>query len=116
MRALKTSAKPIWKGCFPLLVASAFFLVSGSCLHAQERPPVHRVPPEYPPVARKLRIGGIVQVIATVDATGNVIRTESTSPMKLLVPAACEAVKRWKFAPGDGAATVVVQVNFDVTS
>ena len=47
-----------------------------------------------------------------VDPTGKVIKAESTSGNKLLAPSAIEAVKQWKFAPGDATDTFPVSVNF----
>jgi len=82
-------------------------------LQAQERAPLHKVPPVYPPVARQLGITGTVVVTVTVDASGKVTKAESNSGNKLLAPAAIDAVKQWKFAPGDGVQTFAVDVNFE---
>jgi TonB family protein len=82
-------------------------------LQAQDRSVVHKVPPVYPPIARQLGITGVVVVTTTVDATGKVIKAESTSGNKLLAPSAIDAVKQWKFAPGDGTETFPVSVNFE---
>jgi TonB family protein len=82
-------------------------------LHPQERAAVHRVPPVYPPIARQLGISGTVLVITTVDATGKVVKAESNSGNKLLAPSAIDAVKQWKFAPGDGTETFTVSVSFE---
>jgi protein TonB len=87
-----------------------FFAVSP--MHAQERAAVHKVQPTYPPIARQLGITGVVVVTTTVDPTGKVIKAESTSGNKLLAPSAIEAVKQWKFAPGDATDTFPVSVNF----
>jgi TonB family protein len=53
-------------------------------------------------------------VVATVDAAGGVSNASSESGNKLLAEAAIDAVKHWKFAPGEGSSTVVVQINFDM--
>ncbi|WP_213807662.1 TonB family protein [Granulicella sp. dw_53] len=81
-------------------------------LRAEERASIVRVPPAYPEMAKRMHITGTVKVVVTVDAAGSVLRAESDSGNKMLAPAAIDAVKHWKFAPGDGNATVVVQVNF----
>jgi TonB family protein len=82
-------------------------------LCAQERAAVHKVPPAYPAIARQMGISGTVIVTATVDASGKVIKAESTSGNKLLASAAIDAVKQWKFAPGDATATFPVTINFE---
>ena len=82
-------------------------------LHSQERSAVHKVPPTYPPIARQMGITGTVVVTTTVDASGKVIKADSTSGNKLLATSAIEAVKQWKFAAGDGTLTFPVAVNFE---
>ncbi len=82
-------------------------------LNAQERAAVHKVAPTYPPIARQMGITGTVVVMATVDASGKVIKADSTSGNKLLATSAIEAVKQWKFAAGDGTLTFPVAVNFE---
>lgn len=97
-------------GWIPLLAILCLALVP---LNAQERNVVHRVPPTYPPIARQMGITGVVVVMATVDASGKVIKADSTSGNKLLATSAIEAVKQWKFAIGDGTQTFAVSVNFE---
>lgn len=81
-------------------------------LRAEDRQSLVKVPPAYPEMAKRMHITGTVKVVATVDAAGSVLKAESDSGNKMLAPAAIDAVKRWKFSPGEGNATVVVQVNF----
>jgi TonB family protein len=96
----------------PLLaLALLFFAVAP--MHAQERAAIHKIPPVYPPIARQLGITGVVVVNTTVDPTGKVIKAESTSGNKLLAPSAIDAVKQWKFAPGDTTDTFPVSVSFE---
>ena len=100
-----------------LLPAAIFVLcLSSQEGRAQDRTAVRKVAPVYPVTAKLMHISGNVIVVATIDATGNVVKTESDSPYKLLVGAALDAVKQWKFAPGDGTATIKVQVNFEAPS
>jgi len=99
-------------GAMPL-VAIAFLTFTVVSLSAQERAAIHKVPPTYPPIARQLGITGTVIVTATVDASGKVIKVDSTSGNKLLSASAIEAVKQWKFAAGDGTQTFPVSVNFE---
>jgi len=95
------------------LLAIAFLALAITPLRAQDRAAVHKVAPTYPPMARQMGITGTVIVTATVDASGKVIKAESTSGNKLLATAAIDAVKQWKFATGDGTQTVPVAVNFE---
>jgi len=97
-----------------LPLAFGLFLTSVAPLHAQERQSVSKVAPVYPELAKRMHITGTIRVIATVDANGAVLKAESDSGNKMLAPAAIDAVKRWKFAPGEGHSTVTVQVVFEL--
>ena len=58
-----------------------------------------RVEPLYPPEAQTEHMEGIVVVRVTVDKGGNVYKVENLSGPPVLVPAAIEAVKQWKYQP-----------------
>ena len=73
-----------------------------------------RVPPVYPEIAKRKRISGEVQLQATVDAEGKVKDVKPVSGNHMLEVAAEDAVKQWKFAPGDGDSVVTVSVNFSL--
>jgi TonB family protein len=94
-------------------VAVALFAFAAAPLRAQSRPAVHKVSPTYPPIARQMGITGTVIVAATVDPAGKVIKAESSSGNKLLATSAIDAVKQWKFAPGDTTDTIPVSVTFE---
>ncbi len=55
--------------------------------------------PEYPPMARQLKIEGSVEVDAVVTETGTVEEVNIVSGNPILTKPAAEAVKKWKFAP-----------------
>jgi TonB family protein len=73
-----------------------------------------RVPPVYPEIAKRMRISGVVHIEATVAADGSVTAAKATTGNKMLSPAAEDAVKRWKFVPGDSQSTVGIDINFEV--
>ena len=73
-----------------------------------------RVPPIYPELAKRMRISGEVQLQATVDAEGKVKDVKPVSGNHMLELAAEDAVRQWKFVPGDGDAVVTVSVNFSI--
>jgi TonB family protein len=62
--------------------------------------------PEYPPMARQLKIEGAVELEAVVSETGSVEKVNVVSGNPLLTKAATDALKKWKFAPAtaDGKA------------
>jgi TonB family protein len=58
-----------------------------------------KVNPEYPAMARQMRLGGKVQVDAYIDTDGKVEKVQVVNGNALLTSAAVNAVKRWKFSP-----------------
>jgi TonB family protein len=72
-----------------------------------------RVAPAYPELARKMHIHGTVKVEAGVRPNGTVKSTRIMGGNPVLIEAASDAVKQWKFAPGPAETIEVVQVSFE---
>jgi protein TonB len=60
---------------------------------------IYRVEPTYPPVAQQARIQGAVVLAALIDRGGNVQSLQVVSGHPLLVRAAIDAVKQWRYQP-----------------
>jgi protein TonB len=60
---------------------------------------VYKVNPVYPPLAAKARVTGSVVLEAVVDEEGNVSSIKVLSGHALLVDAAVQAVRQWKYSP-----------------
>ena len=76
-----------------------------------------RVQPEYPPMARQLKIEGPVELEAVVTESGAVEKVNIISGNPVLTRPAADALKKWKFAPftADGKtvkALVPISMNF----
>ena len=82
---------------------------------AEERAVKSRVAPVYPELAKRMKIMGVVKVEATVDMEGKVTDAKALSGSHTLSPAAEDAVRKWRFAPGDGTAKVTVDINFELS-
>ena len=63
--------------------------------------------PVYPPMARNMRMTGVVKVDLIIDEKGKVVEVQNTSGPAMLQQAATDAVKKWRFKPfvRDGQAT-----------
>lgn len=72
----------------------------------------HRVVPEYPTLARQMNITGKVKLEATVEPDGNVKNIHALGGSPLLVQAATQALKNWKFEPGPKETTEVIEFDF----
>jgi len=92
---------------FALSLALAIPLRAGD-----ERAVKSRVSPVYPEIARRMHVEGEVKLEITVDAQGKVKDVKTVSGNHMLAAAAEDAVRQWKFAPGDGEATVNVSIDF----
>jgi len=55
--------------------------------------------PAYPAAARQAQIRGVVRLVATIAKDGSVKDLKVVSGQPLLVPAALEAVRKWKYRP-----------------
>jgi protein TonB len=60
---------------------------------------IHKPQPLYPPSARAGRIQGPVVLRAIISKSGTIENLEAMSGHPLLIPAAIEAVKRWRYRP-----------------
>ena len=58
-----------------------------------------KVQPAYPPTALRMRIEGVVKLMATVGKTGGVSEVKVVSGDQLLTQSAVDAVKQWKYKP-----------------
>ncbi len=71
-----------------------------------------RVAPVYPDIARKMSISGVVRMQVVVEPNGNLKEAKVMGGHPLLVNAAMDAVKKWKFEPGPSETTENVEFTF----
>jgi TonB family protein len=76
---------------------------------------VNKVIPSYPTVARTLGIRGNVKVEVLVSPNGTVKSMDIKGGHPMLVQAATEAVRKWKWAPATHETKEPVVVTFDPT-
>jgi TonB family protein len=60
---------------------------------------LHKVVPEYPPLAHQAHIQGAVVLKADISREGTIENLQMISGHPMLVPAAIEAVKQWRYKP-----------------
>ncbi|MCE5310344.1 MAG: energy transducer TonB [Acidobacteriales bacterium] len=60
---------------------------------------VHKVIPDYPPLAKAARISGAVRLIGIVGTDGVIRKLDVVSGHPLLVEAALRAVRKWVYRP-----------------
>ncbi|HTJ29137.1 MAG TPA: energy transducer TonB [Acidobacteriaceae bacterium] len=99
-------------GLLPLAVVAMAFAAVTPLHAADERPVKQRVAPVYPELAKRMHVGGMVKIEATVSPDGSVAATKTVSGNHMLSGAAEDAVHKWKFAPAAEQSTVDVDINF----
>lgn len=60
---------------------------------------IYKPQPVYPPIARAGRIQGAVVLRAIISKTGTIENLQALSGPPLLIPAAIDAVKQWRYRP-----------------
>jgi protein TonB len=60
---------------------------------------IHKVIPVYPPLARQARLSGTVRFTAIIARDGTIQNLTLVSGNPMLVPAAMDAVRQWRYRP-----------------
>lgn len=97
--------------CLAIVVGSVGVLPA----HTQEqtgRKLVTHVQPKYPEYLRQHEIGGSVRLTVVVTPNGNVKNVTPIGGNPILVDAAIDAVKQWKYVPSENTETFEVRVEF----
>jgi protein TonB len=79
---------------------------------------INQARPVYPPLARQARIQGTVKLTAIISKDGTIQKLEVLSGHPLLIPAALQAVKEWRYKPtllNGEPVEVVTQVDVNFT-
>jgi TonB family protein len=98
------------------LLASMLPVPANSILQVQEARKVRtKVDPEYPELARRLNLKGIVRVQVFIAAGGSVITVKELGGNPVLLDALVRAVKKWKYEPTDKDSVLEVKFDFDGT-
>jgi len=96
-------------------LAIALSSVAALPAHTQEQPGrklVTRVQPKYPEYLREHEIGGSVRLTVVVTPNGNVKSVTPIGGNPILVDAAVQAVKQWKYVASENTETFEVRVEF----
>jgi protein TonB len=67
--------------------------------HMMEGNLIYRVQPEYPALARQVRVQGLVVLRAIISRDGVIENLQVLSGHPLLIPSALNAVRQWRYRP-----------------
>ena len=91
--SLITGSRPV----MPVAVAPVVLVIRTSKI--LEGNLIRRVQPVYPPLAKSVRIQGPVVLAAVISKAGTIDNLQVLSGHPMLVPAAIDAVKQWRYRP-----------------
>jgi len=95
-----------------LLVAASAASAQDSAAPEAERKVIRKVVPTYPSLARKAGISGVVRLVAIVPANGSVKSIEAIGGNPVLITAAEDAVKEWKYSPATRETRQMIELRF----
>ena len=72
-----------------------------------------RVAPEYPELARKMKLAGAVKIAVVVAPNGTVKDAHVVGGHPLLANAALAAAKKWRFEPAPAETSGVIDFKFE---
>jgi TonB family protein len=108
-----------WIAVSLLALSTSVVAPSSSLSFAQQdesvsqRKTLTKVPPAYPDLARKMNIQGVVKLKAVIAPDGTVKSTETVGGNPLLVQAAVEAVRKWRYEAGSQQTKELIELRFD---
>jgi len=68
--------------------------------------------PDYPELAKLLRLAGTVKVQVIIGTDGIIKNTKIVGGNPVLVESTLEALKKWKYAPSSSETTTTLEFNF----
>jgi TonB family protein len=95
------------------VMVASFGVSSVGAQDALDRKVKSKVAPLYPEIARKMNLAGVVKLEVVVLPNGTVKETKVIGGNPILVNAAVDAVKKWKFETASDESTGVVEFKFD---
>jgi TonB family protein len=96
----------------PALVVMGVALIVPARASAADRALKSKVTPVYPELARKMAVSGTVKVEVTIAPNGSVKNVKVIGGHPLLVDAAVDAVKKFKYETASEESTQIVEFKF----
>jgi len=101
-----------WIVSSALVALGGFALLTPAQANAADRAIKSKVTPIYPELARKMAVSGSVKVEVTIAPNGSVKNVKVIGGHPLLVDAAVDAVKRFKYETAQEETTQIVEFKF----
>jgi len=96
-----------------LLCGVGMTMVAGAWAQPESRKTKYKTQPEYPELARRMKITGVVKIQITVAANGQVKDTKVVGGHPVLANAVVDAVRKWRYEARPQESTETVEFRFD---
>lgn len=101
-----------WTRVLLALALSVGVLLSLGASTAEGRKVRSRVNPVYPELARRVNASGTVRLEIQVAPNGEVKAVKALGGHPLFIPAAEDAIRKWRYEPSSDTTTTVVEFRF----
>jgi TonB family protein len=106
----------MWLGAGLLAAVATTVVLPALPASAQDEVPrkiKSKVAPIYPEIARRMAITGKVKLSVVIGANGSVKEAKAIGGHPILVNAAMDAVKRWKYETAGNESSGTVEISFE---
>jgi len=94
------------------LFVSALLLVPLGASSEDNRKLRNKVSPVYPELAKRVNASGVVRLEIQIAPNGEVRTVKAIGGHPLLIPAAEDAVRKWRYEPAAETTTTIVEFRF----
>lgn len=94
-------------------LVGSFQAVPGYSQDGSDRKVKNKIAPVYPEIARRMGLTGTVKILVVVSPNGTVKETKVIGGHPILVNAAINAVKKWRFEAASSESTGTLEFKFD---
>ncbi len=101
-----------WKRTLISLALCAGLLYSPAAGADEGRKIRNKVNPVYPELAKRVNATGSVKLEIQIAPNGEVRSVKALGGHPLLIPAAEDAIRKWRYEPGPETTTTVVEFRF----
>jgi len=94
------------------VLAGSFAIAQQANVEESKRKVKTRANPTYPELAKRLGIGGKVRIEVVIGTDGKVKNSRAVGGHPLLVQAATDCLREWRFEPAPEETTQVIEFEF----
>ncbi len=94
------------------MVMALMFLVALTAATQEGRRTVSNPQPEYPEIAKKMSLSGVVRIEVVIGSDGEIKNAKVVGGHPVLADASLKALKKWKYAPGSSETKELLEFKF----